>query len=89
VDARRPDATQFLNVIGTELGWLSRKTGGAWPFSPPDGLPIWLRESSSFDQLGRKRLFVITLAVHLIGSGLTAFTLGNSAAWVGVRGAHR
>src|SRR3954471_10588477 len=35
------------------------------------------------DKLGRKRLFVITLAVYLIGSGLTAFTLGNSAAWVG------
>ena len=35
------------------------------------------------DKLGRKKLFVITLAVYLIGSGLTAFTLGNSAAWVG------
>src|SRR4051794_23277086 len=35
------------------------------------------------DKLGRKRLFVITLAVYLIGSGLTAFTLGNSAAWIG------
>src|SRR3954463_11719863 len=35
------------------------------------------------DKLGRKKLFVITLAVYLIGSGLTAFTLGNSAAWIG------
>ena len=35
------------------------------------------------DKLGRKRLFVITLAVYLIGSGLTAFTLGNSAFWIG------
>ena len=35
------------------------------------------------DKLGRKRLFVITLAVYLIGSGLTAFTLGNSAVWMG------
>jgi MFS family permease len=35
------------------------------------------------DKLGRKRLFVITLAVYLIGSGLTAFTLGNGAFWVG------
>jgi MFS family permease len=34
------------------------------------------------DKLGRKRLFVITLAVYLIGSGLTAFTLGNGAGWV-------
>jgi MFS family permease len=35
------------------------------------------------DKLGRKRLFVITLAVYLVGSGLTAFTLGNNAAWIG------
>jgi MFS family permease len=34
------------------------------------------------DKLGRKRLFVITLAVYLIGSGLTAFTLGNGPGWV-------
>jgi len=34
------------------------------------------------DKLGRKRLFVITLAVYLIGSGLTAFTLGSGAGWV-------
>jgi len=34
------------------------------------------------DKLGRKKLFVITLAVYLIGSGLTAFTLGNGAGWV-------
>jgi MFS family permease len=32
------------------------------------------------DKLGRKKLFVITLAVYLIGSGLTAFTIGNGAA---------
>ena len=35
------------------------------------------------DKLGRKKLFVVTLAVYLIGSGLTAFTLGNSAFWIG------
>ena len=29
------------------------------------------------DRLGRKKLFIITLAVYLVGSGLTAFTLGN------------
>src|SRR5690348_10403839 len=29
------------------------------------------------DRLGRKKLFVITLAVYLVGSGLTALTLGN------------
>jgi MFS family permease len=34
------------------------------------------------DKLGRRKLFVITLAVYLLGSGLTAFTLGNGAGWV-------
>jgi MFS family permease len=34
------------------------------------------------DRLGRKKLFVITLAVYLIGSGLTALTLGNSGFWL-------
>src|SRR3712207_4688926 len=29
------------------------------------------------DKLGRKKLFVITLAVYLIGSGLTALTISN------------
>lgn len=32
------------------------------------------------DRLGRRRLFVITLAVYLIGSGLTALTISNGAA---------
>src|SRR4051794_32567724 len=35
------------------------------------------------DKLGRKKLFVMTLAVYLAGSGLTALTLGNSAFWIG------
>jgi MFS family permease len=35
------------------------------------------------DKLGRKRLFIITLAVYLIGSGLTALTLGNGLGWLG------
>jgi MFS family permease len=34
------------------------------------------------DRLGRKKLFVITLGVYLIGSGLTALTLGNGEGWV-------
>ena len=34
------------------------------------------------DKLGRKKLFIITLAVYLVGSGLTAFTLGNGAGWL-------
>ncbi|MCU1668776.1 MAG: transporter [Blastococcus sp.] len=34
------------------------------------------------DKLGRKRLFIITLAVYLLGSGLTALTLGNGPGWI-------
>lgn len=34
------------------------------------------------DRLGRKRLFVVTLGVFLVGSGLTAFTFGNSVGWL-------
>ncbi len=34
------------------------------------------------DKLGRRNLFMITLGVYLLGSGLTALTLGNSAGWI-------
>jgi MFS family permease len=34
------------------------------------------------DKLGRRNLFMITLGVYLLGSGLTAFTLGNSVGWL-------
>src|SRR3954464_10146265 len=34
------------------------------------------------DKLGRKKLFIITLAVYLIGSGLTALTLSNGVGWL-------
>src|SRR3954471_2908031 len=34
------------------------------------------------DKLGRKRLFIVTLAVYLVGSGLTALTLGHSGFWL-------
>ena len=32
------------------------------------------------DRLGRRNLFMITLGVYLVGSGLTAFTLGTGPA---------
>jgi MFS family permease len=38
---------------------------------------LWFGSLS--DRLGRRKLFIITLAVYLVGSGLTAFTLGNGA----------
>jgi MFS family permease len=34
------------------------------------------------DKLGRRNLFMLTLAVYLLGSGLTAFTLGNGTGWI-------
>ena len=34
------------------------------------------------DRLGRRRLFVLTLGVYLIGTGLTAFTLGQGPGWL-------
>jgi MFS family permease len=34
------------------------------------------------DKFGRKNLFMITLGVYLIGSGLTALTLGQGTFWV-------
>src|SRR5215469_5540789 len=34
------------------------------------------------DKLGRKNLFMITLGVYLIGSGLTAATMAGAGGWV-------
>jgi MFS family permease len=34
------------------------------------------------DRLGRRNLFMVTLAVYLVGSGLTALTLGAGTGWV-------
>jgi MFS family permease len=34
------------------------------------------------DRLGRRRLFMVTLAVYLVGSGLTALTFGAGTGWV-------
>jgi MFS family permease len=34
------------------------------------------------DKLGRKKLFMITLGIYLVGSGLTALTLGSGIGWV-------
>ncbi|HKV21576.1 MAG TPA: MFS transporter, partial [Mycobacterium sp.] len=34
------------------------------------------------DKLGRRNLFMITLGVYLVGSGLTALTLGNGIGWI-------
>lgn len=34
------------------------------------------------DMLGRRTLFMVTLGVYLIGSGLSAFTLGRGLAWL-------
>jgi MFS transporter len=34
------------------------------------------------DKLGRRNLFMITLGVYLVGSGLTALTLGSGVGWI-------
>lgn len=34
------------------------------------------------DKWGRRRLFIITLGVYLVGSGLSAFTLGTGTGWI-------
>ncbi|WP_086662055.1 MFS transporter [Lentzea kentuckyensis] len=34
------------------------------------------------DRWGRRKLFMITLGVYLVGSGLTALTLGNGTGWL-------
>jgi MFS family permease len=34
------------------------------------------------DKLGRRNLFMITLAVYMVGSGLTALTLGAGPGWI-------
>jgi MFS family permease len=34
------------------------------------------------DKLGRRNLFILTLAVYLVGSGLTALTLGSGTGWI-------
>ncbi|MFJ9370129.1 MFS transporter [Nocardia sp. NPDC101769] len=34
------------------------------------------------DRLGRRNLFMITLGIYLLGSGLTAFTLGSGGGWL-------
>src|SRR3954449_1057046 len=41
---------------------------------------LWFGHLS--DKLGRRNLFMVTLAVYLVGSGLTALTLGNGVGWV-------
>jgi MFS family permease len=42
---------------------------------------LWFGNLS--DRLGRRNLFMVTLALYLVGSGLTAVTLGNGLGWVG------
>jgi MFS family permease len=41
---------------------------------------LWFGRLS--DRLGRRNLFMVTLGVYLVGSGVTALTLGNGTGWV-------
>jgi MFS family permease len=43
------------------------------------GAPVFGRLS---DALGRRKLFMVTLGIYLVGSGLTAATAGSGPGWV-------
>jgi MFS family permease len=66
---------ETLNMSSTAVGllatiYLAGEVVGALVFG------------SLSDKLGRRNLFMVTLGVYLVGSGLTALTLGNSGIWI-------
>lgn len=66
---------ETLGLSGTEVGLIAT----VYLLGEVVGALFFGRLS---DKLGRRKLFMITLAVYLIGSGLTALTLGNGPGWV-------
>jgi MFS family permease len=66
---------ETLNLSSTEVGLIAT----VYLIGEVIGALVFGRMS---DRLGRRNLFMITLAVYLAGSGLTALTLGSSTGWV-------
>ena len=66
---------ETLGLSGTEVGLIAT----VYLLGEVVGALFFGRLS---DKLGRRKLFMITLAVYLVGSGLTALTLGNGPGWV-------
>jgi MFS family permease len=64
-----------LNLSSTEVGLIAT----VYLVGEVVGALVFGRMS---DKLGRRNLFMITLGVYLVGSGLTALTLGNGIGWV-------
>ncbi|MGH3788701.1 MAG: MFS transporter [Pseudonocardiaceae bacterium] len=66
---------ETLNLSSTAIGllatvYLAGEVAGALLFGQMS------------DRLGRRNLFLLTLAIYLFGSGLTALTLGNGTGWL-------
>ena len=66
---------QTLNLSSTEVGLIAT----VYLVGEVVGALVFGRMS---DKLGRRNLFMITLGVYLVGSGLTALTLGSGVGWV-------
>jgi MFS family permease len=66
---------ETLNLSSTEVGLIAT----VYLVGEVVGALVFGRMS---DKLGRRNLFMITLGVYLVGSGLTALTLGSGSGWV-------
>ncbi len=66
---------QTLNLSSTEVGLIAT----VYLIGEVVGALVFGRMS---DKLGRRNLFMITLGVYLVGSGLTALTLGGGTGWI-------
>ncbi len=66
---------ETLNLSSSEVGLIAT----VYLIGEVVGALVFGRMS---DKLGRRNLFMITLGVYLVGSGLTALTLGGGTGWI-------